>query len=119
MVLPDTSAHITSHLNNLGIFLGERYERTGELADLEKAIRIARQAIDSTPGDHPDRAGSLNHLGIFLGEWYERTGDMADLEEAIRTARQAVDSTPDDHLPSPTTAVLSTFHCLHTSNASS
>ncbi|CAM1503427.1 Fc.00g082030.m01.CDS01 [Cosmosporella sp. VM-42] len=96
-VNPDTSSHLTSHLNNLGVFLESRYERTGEMADLEEAIRIARQAVDSTPDNHPDRAGYLNNLGNKLGRRYERTGEMADLEEAIRIARQAVDSTPDDH----------------------
>ncbi|KAH7131154.1 CHAT domain-containing protein [Dactylonectria macrodidyma] len=67
------------------------------MADLEEAIRTARQAVDSTPDDHPDRAGRLNNLGTKLGQRYGRTGEMVDLEEAIRTARQAVDSTPDDH----------------------
>ncbi|RKK88945.1 hypothetical protein BFJ71_g12645 [Fusarium oxysporum] len=97
-VIPDTSSHLTDHLNNLGVFLGCRYERTGEMADLEEAIGIARQAVDSTPDDHPDRAACLNNLGAKLGRRYERTGEMADLEEAIGIARQAVDSTPNGHL---------------------
>ncbi|KAH7191136.1 CHAT domain-containing protein [Fusarium oxysporum] len=103
-VIPDTSCHLTEDhpnraawLNNLGNKLERRYERTGEMADLEEAIRTARQAVDSAPDDYPNRAAWLNNLGNKLERRYERTGEMADLEEAIRIARQAVDSTPGDH----------------------
>ncbi|KAF2465628.1 uncharacterized protein BDR25DRAFT_239619, partial [Lindgomyces ingoldianus] len=84
-------------LNNLGNKLGRRYERTGKMEDLEKAIRVARQAVEVTPDDHPDLAGRLNNLGNKLKSRYKRTGKMEDLEEAIRVARQAVEVTPDDH----------------------
>ena len=77
--------------------LETRYERTGKMEDLEEAIRVARQAVDVTPEDHPDLAGRLNNLGLKLQRRYERTGKMEDLEEAIRVARQAVDVTPEDH----------------------
>ncbi|KID95310.1 TPR Domain containing protein, partial [Metarhizium majus ARSEF 297] len=75
---PDQAAY----LNNLGNKLEGRYERTGVIADLEEAIRVARQAVDLTPVDHPDRAGWLNDLGNKLEGRYKRTGEMADLEEA-------------------------------------
>jgi tetratricopeptide (TPR) repeat protein len=87
-----------SRLNNLGVILGRRYERTGEMVDLEKAITRARNVVDLTPGNHPDRAMYLDNLGNKLGSRYKRIGDMADLKEAITAARNAVDSTPDDHL---------------------
>lgn len=52
------------------------------MADLEEAIALARQAVDSTPVDHPDRAGRLGSLGSKLQRRYERTRDLADLEGA-------------------------------------
>lgn len=67
------------------------------MADLEKAIQRAQEAVDATPQDHPDRVGRLNNLGIGLGDRYARTGAIADLEEAIQRAREAVDATPQDH----------------------
>jgi hypothetical protein len=67
------------------------------MADLEEAIKVVRQAVDSTPDDHPNWAGWLNSLGSFLGRWYERTSEMADLEEAIKAAKRAVDLTPDGY----------------------
>ncbi|KAK1992553.1 hypothetical protein LX36DRAFT_684839 [Colletotrichum falcatum] len=60
------------------------------MADLEEAIAIARQAVEATPEDHPDRAMR-----------FARTGVMEDLEEAIRIARQAVEATPEDHPDRP------------------
>ncbi|KAJ5413883.1 CHAT domain-containing protein [Penicillium cosmopolitanum] len=101
-------------LNNLGFRLGDRpsgpgwtvkqsrnlsgdsYSRTGAIADLEEALSIARQAINATPSDHPDRAGQLSRLGSCLGDRYSRTRAIADLEEAISIARQVVDATPPD-----------------------
>ncbi|RYP34795.1 hypothetical protein DL768_011034 [Monosporascus sp. mg162] len=67
------------------------------MANLEETIGMAREAVDATPQDHPDRAALLNNLGIRLGNRYSRTGSMADLEEAIGVAREAVDTTPQDH----------------------
>ncbi len=59
---------------------------------------MAREAVQSTPRDHPDRAGCLSNLGTkLLQSRFERTGEMANLEEAIETAREAVQSTPHDH----------------------
>jgi tetratricopeptide (TPR) repeat protein len=67
------------------------------MADLEDAIRIAKEAVNATPEGHPDRAGHLSNLGILLGDRYSRTGAMADLEDAIRISKEAVNATPEDH----------------------
>ena len=45
-----------SLLSNLGVFLGSRYKRIGDMTDLEEAIQVARRAIASTPEDHSDLA---------------------------------------------------------------
>ncbi|RYP48549.1 hypothetical protein DL768_005588 [Monosporascus sp. mg162] len=95
---------VVTRLDNLGNQLESRYERTGEITDLEEAIGVAREAVESTPHDHPDQAGRLSNLGTKLGRRYERTGETANLEEAIEVARQAVESTPHDH-PSETSFI--------------
>ncbi|PWI64613.1 hypothetical protein PCL_09507 [Purpureocillium lilacinum] len=69
-------------LNNLGNKLQSRYERTGEMANLEEAIAVARQAVDLTPADHPDLVACLNNLGTKLESRFGRTGDSGDLEES-------------------------------------
>ncbi|KAM0710559.1 hypothetical protein Q7P35_002230 [Cladosporium inversicolor] len=65
--------------------------------DLEGALDAARQAVDSTPMDHPDRAAYLSTLSYVLSRRYELTRDIEDLEEATSVARKAVQVTPVDH----------------------
>ncbi|KAI9785802.1 MAG: hypothetical protein M1816_008250 [Peltula sp. TS41687] len=67
---------LAGRLGNLGVMLRSGYERTGEMKDLEEAIRVARLAVDSTPEDHPDRAGWLSNLVKWLGRGYEQTGQI-------------------------------------------
>ena len=65
--------------------------------DLDHAIMTIEQVVDSTPVNHPDRAGSLNNLCIVLWRRFKRIGSMDDLDHAIMTIEQAIDSTPIDH----------------------
>ena len=81
-------------LSNLNMVLGIRYERSGDLADLEGSIRAGRDAVDSTPAGDPQRAAMLSNLSNSLRRQFERSGDMADLEGSISAGRDAVDSTP-------------------------
>ncbi|KAF7173513.1 hypothetical protein CNMCM6106_007573 [Aspergillus hiratsukae] len=67
------------------------------IADLEETIRAAREAVNATPEDHPDRPALLNNHVDGLRQRYSRTGAMADLEESIRVAQEAVNATPEDH----------------------
>ena len=55
---PEDSGEYVGLLNNHGAMLGTRYERTGDMVDLEAAIPAAQQAVDSTSGDHPNRTAS-------------------------------------------------------------
>jgi hypothetical protein len=91
------SQFLKGFLNKFGFIIGSRYERTGEMSNLEQGIEAARKAADSTPLDHPDRATCLNNLWNMLESPYDRTGDMSDLEQGIEAARQPVDCTPLDH----------------------
>ncbi|KAI9863865.1 MAG: hypothetical protein M1813_003517 [Trichoglossum hirsutum] len=74
-----------------------RFERTGNMEDLEEAIRKAEQAVKATPEGHPDLATWLSNLGNMLERRFERTGRMEDLEEAVHKASQAVKATPKGH----------------------
>ncbi|CAG7990217.1 unnamed protein product, partial [Penicillium salamii] len=87
----------TSCLNNLSNRLSSRYERAGNLDDLEAAISRAQDAAQATPVDHPNRARPLTTLSNCLSRRYERTGNLDDLEAAIRRAQDAVQATPLDH----------------------
>ncbi|KAL7924069.1 CHAT domain-containing protein [Trichoderma austrokoningii] len=81
-------------MSNLGAQLGERYSYTREMADLDHAIRISREAPSLAK---PDRAMSLNNLALRLREKYLANFSITDLDEAISTSRKAVEMTPQDH----------------------
>ncbi|KAG8731985.1 hypothetical protein FRC11_001227, partial [Ceratobasidium sp. 423] len=69
----------------------------GELDDIEKAIKYATQALDSTPDSHPDWTLRLVDLGVFCTERFRRLGDLDDLEKSIEHQTHALSLTPDDH----------------------
>lgn len=79
--------------NNLSNALQARFERTGNLLDLDAAIAAAREAKDAIPAGHPLRGGALSMLSVTLRSRYERTGDLADLTAAADAAQEGADST--------------------------
>ncbi|KAF8436638.1 CHAT domain-containing protein [Boletus edulis BED1] len=107
-------ARYCAGLKNLGVALLWRFERLGELRDLEDAISTYRDAVHLTPDGHPDKPGRLNNLGhSFIARFempfrhtgmparFERLGELRDLEDAISTYRDAVHLTPDGHPDKP------------------
>jgi hypothetical protein len=60
-----------------------RYERLGELSDLEESISNLRKAVELTHDGHPDQPGYLSNLGISQRRRFERLSELADLEDAI------------------------------------
>jgi tetratricopeptide (TPR) repeat protein len=92
-------------LNNLSAALRARYERpygtrdaeNAVEADLDEAVRVAREAVRATPAGRAKRSRLLGGLLLALRARYRRTGDSADLDEAIFVGRWAIDSVPPDH----------------------
>ncbi|CUS11113.1 unnamed protein product, partial [Tuber aestivum] len=77
--------------------LSKRFERIGDLGDLQKAINHAQEALTATPHDHPDRASRHSNLGYRLSSRFERTGDLGDIQGAVEHAERALAATPQDH----------------------
>ncbi len=69
--------------SNLAVVLADRYERTGQLADLEAAITSAEQAVRHAPPGDPDRVTYLGNLAVCLSDRYDRLGDLSDLDRAL------------------------------------
>ena len=78
-----------------------RFGRTGQQADLDRAITTGQEAVDATPADHPGRPSRLSNLGAALRSRFERTGQQADVDQAITVLREAVDATPAGHPDRP------------------
>ncbi len=81
-----------SHANLLANALQERYERTGDTADVDAAVDCARAAADAAPNQHLDKAACLSVLGHALHARYERTGHASDLDAAIAARQTVVDT---------------------------
>ncbi|KAF8552255.1 hypothetical protein OG21DRAFT_1416447 [Imleria badia] len=81
-------------LHNLGNCLSTRFQRLGELNDVEDAISTLREAVDL---GHPDKPRPLNTLGYSFKARFERFGELSDLEHAIVTFRDVIDLTPRGH----------------------
>ena len=76
-------------LGYLGAVLYKRFERTGSLTDLNRAIDALGQAIDATPEGHSDQALYLSNLSTWLRTRYERTVSVPDLDRSVEASSQA------------------------------
>ncbi|TFK44021.1 CHAT domain-containing protein, partial [Crucibulum laeve] len=101
MSLIQRAAHLASNdptiLSNYATVLHHRFERTGNLDDLNEAIRVKQNALLLIPEDYDNRPGMLNNLANSLQSRYHRSGDINDLNEAIKNHREALRLTPDGH----------------------
>ncbi|KAH7165232.1 CHAT domain-containing protein [Dactylonectria macrodidyma] len=86
-----------THLNNLGIYLTERFTLSSSIGDLHRAIEVADMAIKAVPQNHPDRLRYLDNLGTRLGMRFDITGSMDDLNRAIELVNTSVEAAQPDH----------------------
>ncbi len=74
---------------NLGNALRSRFRRTGEPADLHRALGHHRAAVEGLRDSAPDAAIHLAMYGYALREHYSWTGDVADLEASAEAYARA------------------------------
>jgi tetratricopeptide (TPR) repeat protein len=82
-----------------GMALYNRYMRdqNAHRADLDKALRLLKDAEAHLPPGHPDRPTMLNDLGLVLVACHQRSGEPEELNEAVRAHRESVALTPEGH----------------------
>ena len=97
-VVPDSTPGVAvEDLGTASVQLLERFERFGDLSDLQQAISLLEQAVRSTSvWDHRHPIG-LTNLGAALAHRFERLGELSDLEQAISKHRDATGLTPHGH----------------------
>ncbi|KAI0467036.1 hypothetical protein F4859DRAFT_518460 [Xylaria cf. heliscus] len=91
-VTPTTSPKRAKMLTHRGMMLGDRYNRTKSLEDLEEATRCSQEAVEEGPSQ-PDIENWLNNLGLRLGKKYDIIKDLSALEGAIENHRRAINET--------------------------
>ncbi|KAL4759760.1 CHAT domain-containing protein [Aspergillus foveolatus] len=85
------------YLHNLSLWMGNLYERTSSIKDLDSAITNANLAAAAFREDHFERASCLANLSDLLSSRCKRTGSLQDLQAAITNASLAVAAPPDNH----------------------
>ncbi|KAJ7081744.1 hypothetical protein C8R44DRAFT_894969 [Mycena epipterygia] len=97
-ITPESHPDRAKHLHNLAVARGIRYQRLGDMSDLETAVMKFQEIVDVTlDGQHPDRAEYLYNLAVSFTNRYRRLGDLDDLEAALQRDQEALDLTPDGH----------------------
>ncbi|KAJ7867030.1 CHAT domain-containing protein [Mycena leptocephala] len=101
MLTPDGHPDKPGWLNNLGNSLSRRFERLGDLSDINKSVLMKEDAVQLTPDGHPDKPSRLNNLGNSLLGRFERLGDLSDINKSVLMFEDAVQLTPDGHPAKP------------------
>jgi hypothetical protein len=86
-------------LNNLGMFLSEHYELSGDQKTLEELVATQRQVLSMCPPGDALRIDSLNNLAASLRMWFEHRGGIERLTEAIALLREASLLQPTAKIP--------------------
>jgi tetratricopeptide (TPR) repeat protein len=96
----------------------DRYQRLGDLQDLETALQTMQKVVELTPHKDPNRATLLQNLAVSLTERYKRLRNPKDLETSLQKQQEAVDLTADAHpnralqLQSLATSLRERYHRL-------
>jgi tetratricopeptide (TPR) repeat protein len=78
-----------------GLF--NRFMESGDMAVLDEALLLEREALRLRPEGHPDRAGSCASLAYMLTFRFDRAEGTALLDEAIEVEREALRLRPEGH----------------------
>ena len=89
----DGDANKSGYVCQYSQALVSRFERTGFMTDLAKAIDILKATLDRSPND-PNRAMLLTQLSQGLYVLFDRTWSADDLDKAIDAINAAVEATP-------------------------
>ncbi|MFF5003426.1 CHAT domain-containing protein [Streptomyces phaeochromogenes] len=85
-------------LFNLGRALGLLYERAGDAALMDEAVRRLEEAVKiGSEFGAPESAKALSALGMALRERGDHLDSVPDLHRAVELTGQAVDAVPPGH----------------------
>ncbi|KAH9485795.1 hypothetical protein JR316_0002710 [Psilocybe cubensis] len=97
-----TDGELAEALEILANNLCTRFDRRGEINDIEESIHLLRQAVPLRPMDHDNHPRSLMYLAKSLFWRYRRElSGQYDLDEAILLMRKAIELLPVTHVEFP------------------
>jgi hypothetical protein len=83
-------------VSSLGIVLQSRFDRFGDPADLQRAVRSIEEAIALTPRQTQLYSLYLYHLATCLLSRFILYGDATDVERSIASSKESVALTADN-----------------------
>ncbi|KAJ6616661.1 CHAT domain-containing protein [Mycena sp. CBHHK59/15] len=92
---PDGHPSKPDHLNYLSSALSVRFERLGNVGDIDNSISLLQTAMQARAYKLPDDHGYMIQLGNSFTLRFKRLGDLADIDEAITIFENVVAAIPD------------------------
>lgn len=77
-LMPDGHPEKVSKLEHLAAALQARFQRLGDINDLDRAISWQQAALERTPDGHPSKVTLLRKFGAALAMRFERVGNPGD-----------------------------------------
>lgn len=87
---PQNHIDYPSILKNMSSILSFKYERFGNLSDLQSAIHYAEEAKNAKEKKRQSCSAELSHLGVLYGARYTQTKDHAHLNQSVAFCEEAV-----------------------------
>ncbi|KAK4168145.1 CHAT domain-containing protein [Cladorrhinum sp. PSN259] len=91
--------------NTLARALGRRFEQTGVMADLERAIGLLTESLPRIPKETPRQimyyAIGSGYLANLLATRFEQEGDVTDLDASIQYMESVLSLVPQKHPDRP------------------
>ena len=88
---PGAHPHLPRTQGSLAAGLYERFLARGRMADLDEAIALWQQSVDSRDPGAPHTVIVYGGLAVALHQRYDRRGVVTDLDEAVRRLGTALD----------------------------
>jgi tetratricopeptide (TPR) repeat protein len=96
VTLPDRHPGLVLVYDDLAMLHSARYQATGELADLDKAITTMAGAAHLADRNDPDRSAYAVNVGLWHTQRYERCGRAEDARQAVEWLEWALAGTDDE-----------------------
>ncbi|PGH09864.1 hypothetical protein AJ79_05590 [Helicocarpus griseus UAMH5409] len=88
-------AHRYLYLRNLSVVLSDWFDITSGTCYIDRAIHVAREALQAVSTDGAPRASCMDTLSSCLFSQFETTDDAEHLEEAIQLSFSALELLPN------------------------
>ncbi|TFK32238.1 CHAT domain-containing protein [Crucibulum laeve] len=101
-LVPNGYAQRCPHLSKLSLAYELRFQHSGSLDDINKAILLVRECIECAGSSHAEISPYLNNLATSLSLKFGTTGDPETIDESINVCIKAIDlaGQEDDGYPS-------------------